>query len=200
MLNLTVQFITRDVMSKRLTEEIAQFSQIFTPDFDLCKSFYFSLIINYAVSSVNRSITCDSQATFYSRKLRRKLEDKLTPSIHIIVQFFAGAKCTVKLRVYILQKASRQFLSSHSSGQAFIMKHVIQSQTYWDSFCVGDWRRPQIWNHCNTKCRKSSMKNLRSKKIVQLILRGFRNLGECPIYAAYGQLKSRRSEVQKKKK
>ncbi len=48
-------FITRHVMSKRLPEETVQFSQGFTPDIGLCKSFYFSLI-NCAGSSVNHPV------------------------------------------------------------------------------------------------------------------------------------------------
>ncbi len=42
-------------MSERLTVETTQFSQIFTPDIDCGKKFYFSPI-NCAVSSVSRSI------------------------------------------------------------------------------------------------------------------------------------------------
>ena len=53
-ISLPAQFITCDVMSERLTEQIVQFSQGYTPAVSLCKSFYFSAI-NCAVSQVNRT-------------------------------------------------------------------------------------------------------------------------------------------------
>ncbi len=53
-LSIPAQFTKCDVVSEQLTEDTAQFSQVFTQDTGLCKNFYISPI-NCAVSSVNRS-------------------------------------------------------------------------------------------------------------------------------------------------
>ncbi len=124
MFSLSVQFIMCDVMSERLTKKIAQFSNVFTPDIGLCKSFHFSPI-NCTISSVNRSVMlvpiyCRVQSyvtrpVLCQNEPRKKMPycpslrvikicrfcgtNNVPPSVQITVlfftQFYAQATCTV---------------------------------------------------------------------------------------------------------
>ncbi len=79
-------------MFKRLIEETALFSQVFTPDIGPCISYHFSLI-NGAVSSVNRSVslvlTKRGAWSYVTRPLLcRNEEEKRCPSV--LHREFAG--------------------------------------------------------------------------------------------------------------